>query len=251
VATTGSTCTFMAYDPSGGLTDTWTGQAATNDPTNGPSCSNKTGGAHSHVHHYNNDAVDAALWGLPKRAYSAVVGKESDDTRPDSDWTWYSYFNTTATVSAAPNVGKLARIVRREGNGGQGGDGATTCGADRTGCTTYTYDGRSRAATLTDGNGKTTTYTYDDDDRVTQVLTELRARRRAAGQPRTRQGRVWPAPARTGYAVGTRVAAEAASPYERPGMPQDLNAVTGTPNSGLLPAIGWRHSPGRAWAIAV
>ena len=156
-ATTASSCSSMNYDTKGNLTDTYTGMAATSGQS---TCSGKTSGRHNHVEYYKESDGDTVKF-LPKSAYGPYVGAQypnKDDTEiPDADKTVYTY------EMAAPNVGKLAKVVRP--------GGSLTCTTDRTGCTTYTYDGRSRVVTLTDGNGKTTTYSYDADDRTTQVLT--------------------------------------------------------------------------------
>lgn len=157
---TAGDCSRMNYDSKGNLTDTYTGIAGTNAST----CKNSTGGRHNKVD-YNKGADDGPD-GTPHKAYSAWADTVS---RTSADYTWYSY------QADYPNHGKLTQVVRPGGNAGLGGDDTVVCGtnptADRTGCTTYTYDGRSRATSITDGNGKVTSYTYDNDDRVTQVLT--------------------------------------------------------------------------------
>lgn len=148
-ASTGSTCSSMTYDATGNLTDTYAGQTASGASL----CSGQTGGKHSHVD-YN--IADGALNGTVKDAYGPVAAALA--TRTAADETTYTYFTTE------PNAGELKKVVKPGGN--------AACTTDRTGCTTYGYDSRSRLTSTTDGNGNTTRYNYGNSDRINQVLTD-------------------------------------------------------------------------------
>ena len=142
-ATSGSTCSSMTYDATGNLTDVYAGQTASGATL----CSSGTAGKHSHVD-YNTD-------GTVKDAYGPVAAALA--TRTAADETTYTYY------TGEPNAGEVSQVVKPGGN--------TTCTTDRTGCTSYVYDARSRVTSTTDGNGNKTSYSYDNDDRITQVLT--------------------------------------------------------------------------------
>ena len=78
-----------------------------------------------------------------------------------ADQTTYSYWAAGDTGLAAHGVGELKSVVKPGGS----------CGAPRSLCTSYTYDGLGRVATMTDGRGEVTSYTYDTADHTTQVLS--------------------------------------------------------------------------------
>lgn len=143
-ASSAGSCSSMRYDPRGNLTDTYSGLAATS--ANG-TCSGGTNNRRSHVD-YNTDGSPSAAYG-PETSTLASITPE--------DKTQYFYYTTE------PNRGELQKVVRAGGN--------TTCTTDRTGCTTFVYDGYSRVTSTTDGNGNTTRYSYDANDRIIQVLT--------------------------------------------------------------------------------
>jgi RHS repeat-associated protein len=111
------------------------------------------------------------------------LGGDCSSTSFTSGDTWHNDYNTHGQVqdtwdaNGANTAGDATRYsynsdgqvaaVQRPGN-----TSSTPCTASspQALCTSYTYDGDGRVATMTDGRGKTTSYSYDKDDRVTQVL---------------------------------------------------------------------------------
>jgi RHS repeat-associated protein len=143
-ATNAGSCSSMKYDARGNLTDTYAGLAATS--ANG-TCSGGTNNRRNHVD-YNADGTPTSAYGPETSTLSSIT---------PADKTQYFYYTTE------PNKGELQKVVRP--------GGSATCTTDRTGCTTFIYDGYSRVTTTTDGNGNITRYSYDANDRITQVLT--------------------------------------------------------------------------------
>jgi RHS repeat-associated protein len=160
VSTSSASCSSMAYDDNGNMTDTWTGMSGTG--TNN-TCSADHSGKHHEVVYFDKDTTPALLRYLPH--YAKSPESTGSGQGPDDDWTWYGYYDA---ATDAPNVGMLRQVVKPGGNGGAGD---TACSTNRTLCTSYTYDSRSRVRSVRDGNNRLTTYSYDANDRTIQVLT--------------------------------------------------------------------------------
>ena len=160
VATSSASCSSMKYDAQGKMTDTYTGLAGTGADS---TCAGDTSGKHNHVEYFADDDTTVEIRNLPHYAY----GPEAR-TGEEGDWTWYTYFKTGV---ASPQGGMLRQVVKPGGNGALGDAICSSTPGSRSLCTSFTYDARSRVATVLDGNSKLTTYSYDADDRTTQVLT--------------------------------------------------------------------------------
>ncbi len=78
-----------------------------------------------------------------------------------ADKTIYTYWASGDTGFVAGITGQVKSIRK------PGGDCAT--GTGRKLCTSFTYDGAARVASITDGRGIVTNYAYDNNDRTTAV----------------------------------------------------------------------------------
>ena len=133
VATSSASCSSMAYDTGGKMTDTYTGLAATGADS---TCAGDTDGKHSHVDYFSDDNATVEIRNLPHYAYGPEA--KGSGAGPDDDWTWYTYFKTGV---GTPQGGMLQQVVKPGGNGGAGD---AICTTNRTLCTSFTYDSRSR-----------------------------------------------------------------------------------------------------------
>ena len=111
-------------------------------------CSNTTDGRHYHQE-LNPDGTVAYSYDPDG---SSAPGQRTD----------YTYWKSTDTGFVAGTKGMVHTVTKPGGS----------CSGTRNLCTTYTYDGLARIATMTDGRGEVTSYSYDKLDRVTQVLVD-------------------------------------------------------------------------------
>jgi RHS repeat-associated protein len=137
VTDTDGNCTRYDYNATGLVNATTIGLSGT-----GADCSSATG-SHKWQATYNGHGQITATW-------------DANGTNTAGDDTRYSY-NTDGQLVAVQKPGNTTGPP-------------CTAAAPQALCTSYTYDGDGRTATMTDGRGNTTTYTYDQDDRVVQVL---------------------------------------------------------------------------------
>lgn len=141
-------CNRYGYDAKGRTTESYSGITANSSGECGQPDANTDS-----FHRRYDDATGNVTSSWDANAPSSPT---------DDDKTIYTYWKTgdSGLVSKTEN---LLKSVKKPG-------GNCSTGSARKLCTSYTYDGSGRIATMTDGRGKVTTYTYDANDRVTGVF---------------------------------------------------------------------------------
>jgi RHS repeat-associated protein len=134
-------CSTYKYDGKGRTSDSYTGFASTSGDASG--CTAGSGAAHFHKE-YNDDG-------------SINYSYDGNGSHNTGEYTNYTYWAVGDTGYVAGTVGQLKTVVKP--------GGSCTTGSRHL-CTSYTYDGAGRTASVTDGRSKVTRYSYDKLDRV-------------------------------------------------------------------------------------